>query len=352
MATEIELESRTASELEQFDEELKKVHIAGFWRQGALPAEPLVHFKPCIWKWEQVRPLLDRALEVVPLEGNEARRTLRLLGPGPEPGTLRRSTTHTIHMSVQIVNPGEIAGAHRHTMAALRFIVEGGGAYTTVEGERFPMHPGDLILTPQWTYHDHGNETNEPIIWLDGLDSALIMSALDVLFYEEYPTLQQPVTRPKGWTLARSGLAQLPGQPGTVTSPTAVYPWAQVYAQLKGLAAEDDSPFDGAVLEYRNPFTGGYMLPTIGSWLQLLRPGLVTKRHRHTSSSIFYVERGEGRTLAGDKELTWKKHDLFVVPNWTWHHHENMGSEDAILYSMNDIPVYAAFGLYREQPDA
>jgi 1-hydroxy-2-naphthoate dioxygenase len=329
--------------LAQFDDDLAKLHIEGFWRQGPLPTEPLVRFQPCIWKWDQMYPHLLRALDVVPLAGNEARRTLRLLGPG------RRSTTHTIHMSVQIVNPGEIAGAHRHTMAALRFIVQGGGAYTTVEGERFPLYPGDLILTPQWTYHDHGNETSEPIVWLDGLDSALI-SALDVLFYEEYPTLQQPVTRPEGWTLARSRLAQLPGQPGTVASPTAVYPWAQVSAQLERLEGQEGSPYDGAVLEYRNPFTGGYMLPTIGSWLQLLRPGERTARHRHTSSSIFHVVRGSGCTVVNDTRLEWTRGDLFVVPNWTWHRHENASSSaDAVLYSMNDIPVYDAFGLYREQ---
>jgi gentisate 1,2-dioxygenase len=240
-------------------------------------------------------------------------------------------------------------------MAALRFIVQGGGAYTTVEGERFPLYPNDLILTPQWTWHDHGNETNEPIVWLDGLDSALI-SSLDVLFYEEYPTLQQPVTRPEGWTLGRTGLARPALYGGTPTSPTAIYPWSQVEHDLERLAKHDSSAYDGTVLEYRNPFTGGHMLPTIGSWMQRLAPGERTQSHRHTSSSIFHVVRGEGATVVTDKTkattLEWSKGDVFVVPNWAWHRHENrQADQDAVLYSMNDIPVYDAFGLYREQAE-
>lgn len=331
--------------LAAFEAELASQHMEGHWQEAVyLPTEPYVRIQPYLWKWDLIRRQLLRAGELVPIRGGDARRTLRLLNPG------RKATTHTIHMSVQLVKPGEVAEAHRHTLAALRFVVEGAGAYTTVEGERFRLYPGDLILTPQWTYHDHANDTAEPIIWLDGLDSPLVIGALDALFLEQYPEPVQPITRPDGWTLHQAGLARPLRHGGTPASPTAYYPWAIVSRELEALAQCEGSPYDGVVLEYVNPFTGGPTMPTIGCWLQMLRPGERTRRHRHTSCSIFHVVRGSGCTLVNDTRLEWSKGDVFVVPNWTWHAHANASAtEDAVLFSMTDVPVYQAFGLYREQ---
>jgi 1-hydroxy-2-naphthoate dioxygenase len=348
MATEVVPKSAPESALAQFDAELEGQQMEGHWRGAVgLPTEPRGRIQPYIWKWDLVYRQLLRAGELVPLDGREGRRTLRLLNPG------RGFTTHTIHMSVQLVKPGEIAEAHRHTLAALRFVVQGSGAYTSVESERFPLHAGDLILTPQWTWHDHGNPSDEPIVWLDGLDSPLV-SALDAGFFEPYPEATQPVTRPEGWTLEQSGLLRPARHGGTATCPTAFYPWEIVSQQLERRAASDEgSPYDGVVLEYANPFTGGHTLPTIGCWLQLLRPGEQTRRHRHTSSGIYYVVRGSGCTVVQDTRLEWSRGDVFVVPNWSWHSHANRSaSEDAVLFSMNDIPVYDAFGLYREQTES
>lgn len=349
MATEIAAERGSRGDisptLAAFEAELASQSIEGHWQEAVyLPDEPYVRIQPHLWKWELIRRQLLRAGELVPVRGADARRTLRLLNPG------RKAATHTIHMSVQLVKPGELAEAHRHTLAALRFIVEGNGASTTVEGERFRLYPGDLILTPQWTYHDHTNDTAEPIIWLDGLDSPLVVGALDVLFLEQFPEPAQPITRPDGWTLAQSGLARPVRHGGTPGSLTAYYPWSIIGPELERLAATEGSPYDGVVLEYANPFTGGPTMPTIGCRLQLLRPGERTRRHRHTSCSICHVVRGQGTTMVGDTRLEWSKGDVFVVPNWSWHGHENgSGSEDAVLFSMTDIPIYQAFGLYREQ---
>jgi 1-hydroxy-2-naphthoate dioxygenase len=338
---------QTADTLAAFEAELASQSMEGHWQEAVnLPHEPYVHFRPNLWKWDVIERQLFRAGELVPIQGNDARRTLRLLNPG------RKATTHTIHMSVQLVKPGEIAGAHRHTLAALRFVVQGAGASTTVEGERFRLRSGDLILTPQWTYHDHANDTAEPIIWLDGLDSPLVMGALDALFFEEFSAPAQPITRPDGWTLAQSGLARPVRYGGTPASPTAYYPWAQIEPELLRLAAAEGSPHDGAVLEYVNPFPGRPTMPTIGCWVQLLRPGERTRRHRHTSCSIYHVVRGRGCTTVGDTRLEWTQGDVFTVPNWSWHAHENASpTEDAVLFSMNDIPIYQAFGLYREQAE-
>jgi 1-hydroxy-2-naphthoate dioxygenase len=346
MATETVPEFRHDTDtLPAFEAELASQNLEGHWQDAVnLPDQPYVRIQPCLWKWALLERQLLRAGELVPIRGADARRTLRLLNPG------RKASTHTIHMSVQLVKPGEIAEAHRHTLAALRFIVRGNGASTTVEGERFRLYPGDLILTPQWTYHDHANDTDEPIIWLDGLDSPLVIGALDALFLEQFPQPAQPIVRPDGWTLGQSGLARPIRHGGTSASPTAYYPWATVEPELLRLAASEGSPHDGVVLEYVNPFTGGPTMPTIGCWLQLLRPGEKTHRHRHTSCGIYHVVRGSGCTMVNDTRLEWEQGDVFVVPNWSWHAHANASaSADAVLFSMNDIPIYQAFGLYREE---
>jgi 1-hydroxy-2-naphthoate dioxygenase len=130
------------------------------------------------------------------------------------------------------------------------------------------------------------------------------------------------------------------------------YPWRDVEPRLRALATREGSPYDGIVLEYVNPMTGGPTLPTLSCWIQLLRPGEATKPHRRTSSHVYFVVRGEGRTVVGDEEITWGQHDLFVVPNWTWRHHVNSSaSADAILFSVNDIPALQALGYYREEPE-
>ena len=350
MATEIvqgQADAYVDEALAAFNAELGSQNIEGHWQDAAfLPEEPFVRIQPYLWKWDLIYRQLQRAGDLVPIRGGDARRTLRLLNPG------KKATSNLIHMSVQLVKPGEVAEAHRHTLAALRFVVQGAGAYTTVEGERFRLYPGDLILTPQWTWHDHSNDTDEPIVWLDGLDSPLVIGALDALFLQQFPEPRQPITRPDGWTLAQSGLARPLAYGGTQQSPTAYYPWAMVSKELEQLAGGERSPHDGVVLQYANPFTGGHTMPTIGCWVQMLRPGEHTRRHRHTSSSIFHVVRGRGCTVVNDTRLQWSQGDVFVVPNWSWHAHENASaSEDAVLFSMNDVPVYEAFGLYREQSD-
>ena len=351
MATEAIPEQATADPgagaLAAFEADLASLSMEGHWQEAVyLPTEPYVRIQPQLWKWGVIERELRRAGELVPIRGADARRTLRLLNPG------RKSSTHTIHMSVQLVKPGEIAEAHRHTLAALRFVVQGAGASTTIEGERFRLYPGDLILTPQWTYHDHANDTAEPTIWLDGLDSPLVIGALDALFLDEYPQPAQPITRPDGWTLAQTGLARPVRFGGTPATPTAYYPWAVIGPELERLAATEGSPHDGVVLEYVNPFTGGPTMPTMDCWLQLLRPGEHTHRHRHTSCSIYHVVRGNGCTVVNDTRLEWGPGDVFVVPNWSWHAHKNAAAAaDAVLFSMTDIPVYQAFGLYREQAD-
>jgi gentisate 1,2-dioxygenase len=130
------------------------------------------------------------------------------------------------------------------------------------------------------------------------------------------------------------------------------YAWKDIEPQLRALADSPGSPYDGVALEYINPMTGGPTLATLSCWIQLLRPGEHTKKHRHTSSAVYFVVGGEGTTTVGEKTMDWTKNDCFAVPNWAWHEHFNRSkSEEALLFSVNDAPIVSAFGHYREEPE-
>jgi gentisate 1,2-dioxygenase len=234
-------------------------------------------------------------------------------------------------------------------MAAIRFVVQGKGAFTAVHGEKFPMEEGDLVLTPNWTWHEHHNESEDPIIWLDGLDGPLIQS-LNVLFFEQSDRPEQPIVRATGESLSRLGFARAPQQDSTQLRGVPFrYAWQDTYKALKVMGRNDQDPYDGTLLRYINPATGGYTYPTMSCEIQLLKPNQITEMHRHTSTAIYHVFAGRGRTAVGESHLEWKKGDSFVIPLWQWHSHENAFDEEAILFSINDRPVMETLQLYREE---
>src|SRR5881409_13784 len=175
------------AELQDYYAQLRSQHITPAWIGGGISRGPKSKAVPWVWQWRDLRPQAMRAAQLVGTEQAE-RRVLRLTNP-ELPGA---SASNTLVANIQIVMPGEIARAHRHTAAALRLIIEGKGGYTVVNGHRIPMHPGDLVLTPNWTWHDHANDTDAPMIWLDGLDAPLVRM-LEANFYEEYPEEAQAV---------------------------------------------------------------------------------------------------------------------------------------------------------------
>jgi gentisate 1,2-dioxygenase len=160
------MKKQTSERADDLDKRLARLSLAGLWQ----PPNKRVPLEPHVWRWEDVYSCLVEAGEVIGLGADAERRVVKLVNPALHE---QRTTSRALQISFQLVKPGETAACHRHSIAALRFVVEGRGAYTTVEGERMPMASGDLILTPSWTWHDHTNSTEEPIIWLDGLDSPL-----------------------------------------------------------------------------------------------------------------------------------------------------------------------------------
>ncbi len=336
-------------ELEGFYRESEERHLVPLWKVTArlLPSEPKTKVSPYLWKWSDLRRLAHRAGELVPIERGGERRVLGLVNPGLGG---KYAATHTLWAAVQIVKPGEIAPCHRHTAAAIRFIIEGERSYTTVNGDKCMMSRGDLVLTPNWTWHDHGCESDQPIIWMDGLDLPLV-GDLDAIFFELYPAEQQPVQWVNDSERKFSGPQLRPTweKPQASHSPLLNYKWEPTYQALKRIGEGPASAFDDVCFEYLHPHTGGPTLPTIGCYVQMIRPGVHTQAHRQVSSAVYHVFEGRGYTVINSTRFDWERGDFFVVPPWAWHEHANESSEEAILFSIQDIPVVQALGLYREQ---
>jgi gentisate 1,2-dioxygenase len=249
---------------------------------------------------------------------------------------------------LQLIMPGEIAPAHRHTQSALRFIIEGHGAYTAVDGERTLMEPGDFVITPSWTWHDHGNESPEPMVWLDGLDIQIV-KLLNASFAEPGADDMQAVTRPEGDSFARFGHNLLPvdWKPEVKTSPVFNYPYLRSREALDALGKNGEpDPYHGHKLRYVNPATGESAMPTIGTFIQLLPKGFVGQPYRATDGAVYVCVEGEGETRVGETVLSWGPHDIFVVPGWMRHTHH--AASESVLFSFSDRPVQEKLGLWRE----
>jgi gentisate 1,2-dioxygenase len=341
-----------AGELATFYDEISTLHLGALWTVlgDVLTAEPTVRAVPCSWAYQDLRPRVLEAGVLISAEEAE-RRVLVLRNPGLEDAF---STTDTLYAGLQLLLPGEVARTHRHTPSAVRFIVEGSGAFTSVDGEPTTMERGDFVTTPNWTWHDHGNRTDEPMIWLDGLDIPLV-TRLAAVFYEEFVEstgqLVQPSRLPEGDSTHRWGRGMLPTyrRHAGLHSPVLNYRWSDARASLTALRDDDADPFDAVRLEYINPVTGGSVLPTMSACLQLLRGGEATAAHRHVASAVYHVAEGCGRSVVGGVTIGWEPGDTFAVPAWTWHEHAADGS-DAVLFSFSDRPALAALGLDRVEP--
>jgi gentisate 1,2-dioxygenase len=338
------------AQLELLYSEMEELQLQGLWRLNEViqSPEPRVATRPYRWKGEDVSRVLFQAGDLVKHSAAAERRTLRLVNPG-HPAT--NSATHTLAAAVQLLKPGEVAPTHRHSPVAIRFLIQGTSGYTTVEGERCTMAPGDLILTPRWTWHHHGNDGDQPVMWMDGLDFPLVL-LLNMQFFEPYPGgATQPEDQPHNGSLQRyhgAGLTPVADGAGSGRPPLLIYRWDDTYAALQQLAAVSQDPHDDVAMEYVDPRTGGSVTPTLGCRIQLLRPGVETTPHRHASSAVYHVFRGSGHSVIAGQRIDWQQGDFFALPTWAEHHHANPGSEEAILFSITDQPAMEALGLYRE----
>lgn len=339
-------------ELLAYYDELDRHKAGALWTVANKiePWEPKSQSVPVVWRYRELRPHVLRSVELVTPE-KAGRRVIYLNNPGR---TEYAAAVGWIYGGLQVMNPGEVASAHRHSASAIRFIMEGSGAYTVVDGHKMTLGANDFVLTPNGTWHEHGvDAAGSACIWQDGLDIPFV-NAMEANFYEVHPDLRQAVgyevddmTR----TWGNPGLRPM-GETWTKGySPMFKYEWAPTYDSLgKYAACTEGSPFDGVLVEYVNPVTNGPVMQTLGASMQMLRPGEHTKAHRHTGSGLFHVAKGGGYSVIDGRRYDWEEHDIFCVPSWAWHEHVN-GSDrdDACLFCLSDLPVMRALGLYREQ---
>ena len=338
----------TASDRAEFYARLDAAAMAPLWESlhALVPNAPATSAVPAHWDYDGVvRPKLMEAGGLI-TAAEALRRVLILENPGLRG---KAAITHTLYAGLQLILPGEVAPAHRHTQSALRFVVEGSGAYTAVAGERTLMQPGDFVLTPSWTWHDHGNDSASPMVWLDGLDIPLV-AFLDAGFAQNANLESQGVIRPTGDSLARYGHNLLPvdWQPSSLNSPIFNYPYARSREALATLAANGDADAcHGHKLRYVNPANGGSPMPTIAAFIQLLPSGWTGARYRATDGTVVSVVEGTGTSVIGGRTIAWKPRDVLVIPAWAWAEHRPDG--EAVLFSFSDRPVQQVLGLWREE---
>jgi gentisate 1,2-dioxygenase len=335
-------------EIQELNDLLRPRWVSGLWNldHAERPSDPKTRVKPHLWRWHDIYDSLLQAKDKISVaRGSVERRVIRLVNPGMADTEM---TSHTILLSFQLIQPGEVAPGHRHTMSAFRFILQGQGAYTNVDGQKMVMEAGDLILTPQGCWHEHAHEGDQNMVWIDGLDVPFVQ-ALQVISFDPYNQGRLPVN--EGIDPATFyGMTRPVGNSASEAPPLLHYHWRETYPALQRLGRASGDPFDGAALEFVNPTTGGATLPTMSCRAHMLRAGEKTRGHRHTSTSIYHAFRGSGTTMINGQPFQWQKGDTFIVPLWSWHEHANASStEEAILFSMHDEPILKAFGLYREE---
>jgi gentisate 1,2-dioxygenase len=333
-------------EREAFYRKIDGENLAALWNvmSELITPQPRSACRAHLWAFDAIRAYMTEAGKLITAKEAE-RRVLVLENPG-----LRGQSkiTTSLYGGIQLVLPGEVAPAHRHSQSALRFVLEGKGAFTAVDGERTTMEPGDFVITPSMTWHDHGNESAEPMYWLDGLDVPLVQM-LDASFSEGLAQDQQRVTRPEGDSFARYGHNLLPIDlnRSSRTSPVFNYPYSHTREALERAKRHDEwDPCHGLKLRYTNPVTGESAMPTMGTFIQLLPKGLKTSRYRSTDATVFAPIEGRGRSVIGDQTFAWKARDIFVVPSWHWVTHE--ADDEAVLFSFSDRPVQQKLDLFRE----
>lgn len=310
-----------------------------------VPPQPRTPVQPALWRYADLREHVLEAGRLITAEEAE-RRVLILENPG-----LRGQSciTQSLYAGLQLILPGEVAPAHRHTQSALRLVLDGEGAYTAVDGERTTMHRGDFIITPAWTWHDHGNLGDQPVVWLDGLDIPIVRF-LDAGFSERSEQSSQQPLRPEGDALARYGANMVPvdyhPKPADPTR-VFVYPFERTRASLLAIAHGTPDAHHGFKLRYVNPATGASPMPTMAAFTQWLPAGFETQPVRATDATVHVCLEGGGEARVGDETWRFDENDVFVVPSW--HSLQLRADRDALLFSFSDRPVQQALGLWREQ---
>ncbi len=329
--------------LAEFHRRLREAAIWPFWEVSGevMMSEPCAPDPPHIWRWKDLLPFIEQAGRRVSME-NAERRALMLVNPAFGE---RSFTTTNLFAGIQILEPGETAAPHRHTPSAMRLVVEGGGT-TVVNGQHCQMLPGDLILTPNWAWHEHSNDTDRRVVWLDALDIPLAQN-LGPMFLEHGSTnrFDQDLSAIPDPAYAVGGYMPDVAAPATPYSPMFRYPWERTLTALK----ETPLAADGARrVRYTNPVDGGPVIRSMDCYAWELAEGQQTRPTRSTANAIITVVEGEGRSTIGSRTIEWAEHDVFTVPHWNWTSHVAV-SGTARLFLYTDREVLKLFNFLREE---
>ena len=339
------MKPQDSPELRQLYADFEAEHLKPLWTQidDLMPPVPNPKAVPHVWKWDRLFPLAQRSGDLVPVGRGGERRAIGLANPGLGG---KAYISPTLWAAIQYLGPRETAPEHRHAQNAFRFVVEGEGVWTVVNGDPVRMSRGDLLLTPGWHFHGHHNDTDQPMAWIDGLDIPFSYQN-DVGFFEFGSDRVTDYATPRfsrGERLwAHPGLRPMSGLRDTVSSPLGAYRWEHTDRALtEQLLLEDDgqpatiAPGHAAV-RYVNPTTGGDVMPTIRAEFHRLRAGANTVPRREVGSSVFQVFEGAGRVTLNQQETRLEKGDLFVVPSWVaWSLHATTQFD---LFRFSDAPI-------------
>ena len=309
---------------DQFYERLAPQSMAPLWTRlkGLVPAEPTPVGVPHRWRYGDVRPYVMESARHISAEEAE-RRVLILENPALR-GTSQ--ITGTLYAGLQLIMPGEAAPSHRHTQSALRFVIEGHGAFTAVDGEKTFMEPGDFVITPPWTWHHHGNDSSAPMVWLDGLDIPMVRH-FNSTFREDAAPASSPRQRP---------------------GPSFSYPWSRTRETLAAMAkAGVPDPHRGHLMRYANPIDGGWTMPTMATMAFLLPAGFATRPYRSSDGMVFVVVEGRGEVDVGGQRFDLVPRDVFVVPGWM--PCMLRATEELLLFSFSDRAAQEKLGIFREE---
>lgn len=343
MATRDVTGDKAAPAMDDFHEAMRAASVTALWERAERPdTGPEA---PHIWQWETMESLIDQAIAATSMDDAE-RRVLVLSNPAYAGKGLDCASLN-LSVNLQVLMPGESARPHRHTMAALRFFLEGDGAVTDVDGKSCPMEPGDMILTPGWTWHSHVHNGSQRAVWVDALDVPLHVHHGTGVF-EPGPAHDVPNLAADS-AFAGAGLAPClePDLAGGEKSysPMFRYTWDAARQTLESMQAAPDG---SRRLRYTNPVTGGPIMATLDCYLLALSGGQETRPYRSTGNSVCVAVDGDGVSTLGDETIAWKKNDVFTLPAGHWIGHKG-SSADATLFEITDREVLRRLDMLREE---
>jgi len=324
---------------------LTKQNLVPLWPslRGVLPpGKPRPNTRATHWSYEALKPLLLRAGALTPIEKAE-RRVLVLANPGH--GLEKMQASAAMYLGMQLLLPGEWAPAHRHTPNAVRMIVEGEGAYTTVDGERCPMRRGDLILTPTGLWHEHGHDGDEPVVWLDVLDLPLVYY-MEASYHVDGPA-QTPRPGRGDAVYARGGVVPTAVFERSASAyPMLRYPWVEVRAALVALGA--DQPGQEAVqVTYVNPETGSDVQNILGYYALMLRPGQTLRLPARSPAMVFHLIEGAAQVQVEQQSFALAEADTCCAPGYTAVTLSNPSSgAPAFLFIADETPLHQKLGVF------